>query len=232
VTINSKSNFLNNLKGHNGFSIIEILMALVLLVVIFTMIPFGNSETQRQKMEHTMAKFDRTIAFSTSESILRNTIVRIKIDPSQEPMEYSVEYGQGSNMVLPQTKDFTRLSLKEREQELEKSKKLDSQFSKTEEFLESNEAIPEGISVYALGTTYRNDLLIDGPFYIYFYPTGEKDNTILIMNSVEEMATLAISPFEEKTVDEYFPFSESDLANLDYALENKAKEVFEKWLKK
>ncbi|MFT6632199.1 MAG: prepilin-type N-terminal cleavage/methylation domain-containing protein [Bacteriovoracaceae bacterium] len=232
MTINSKSNFLNNLKGHNGFSIIEILMALVLLVVIFTMIPFGNSETQRQKMEHTMAKFDRTIAFSTSESILRNTIVRIKIDPSQEPMEYSVEYGQGSNMVLPQTKDFTRLSLKEREQELEKSKKLDSQFSKTEEFLESNEAIPEGISVYALGTTYRNDLLIDGPFYIYFYPTGEKDNTILIMNSVEEMATLAISPFEEKTVDEYFPFSESDLANLDYALENKAKEVFEKWLKK
>jgi prepilin-type N-terminal cleavage/methylation domain-containing protein len=232
VTINNKSNFFNNLKGHNGFSIIEILMALVLLVVIFTMIPFGNSETQRQKMEHTMAKFDRTIAFSTSESILRNTIVRIKIDPSQEPMEYSVEYGQGSNMVLPQTKDFTRLSLKEREQELEKSKKLDSQFSKTEEFLETNEAIPEGISVYALGTTYRNDLLVDGPFYIYFYPTGEKDNTILIMNSVEEMATLAISPFEEKTVDEYFPFSESDLANLDYALENKAKEVFEKWLKK
>jgi hypothetical protein len=196
------------------------------------MIPFGNSETQRQRMEHTMAKFDRTIAFSTSESILRNTIVRIKIDPSQEPMEYSVEYGQGSNMVLPQTKDFSRLSLKEREQELEKSKKLDSQFSKTEEFLESNEAIPEGISVYALGTTYRDDLLIDGPFYIYFYPTGEKDNTLLIMNSVEEMATLAISPFEEKTVDEYFPFSESDLANLDYALENKAKEVFEKWLKK
>lgn len=207
-------------------------MALVLLVVIFTMIPFGNSETQRQRMEHTMAKFDRTIAFSTSESILRNTIVRIKIDLDQEPMEYSVEYGQGSNMVLPQTKDLSRLSLKEREQELTKSKKLDSQFSKTEEFLDSNEALPEGINVYALGTTYRNDLLTDGPFYIYFYPTGEKDNAILILNSVEEMATLAISPFEEKTVDEYFPFSESDLANLDYALENKAKEVFDKWLKK
>jgi prepilin-type N-terminal cleavage/methylation domain-containing protein len=232
VTIKNKSNFLNNLKGHNGFSIIEILMALVLLVVIFTMVPFGSAETERQRMEHAMAKFDRTISFSTSESILRNTIVRIKIEVEDEPMVYSVEYGQGSNMVLPQTKDLSKLSLKEREQELVKSKKLDSQFSKTEEFLDSSEPLPEGINVYALGTTYKEELLIDGPFYIYFYPTGEKDSTLLIFNSIDEVATLEISPFEEKTVDEYFPFSESDLANLDYAIENKAKELFDKWLRK
>lgn len=207
-------------------------MALVLLVVIFTMVPFGSSETERQKMEQTMTKLDRTIAFSTSEAILRNSIVRIKIEVDKEPMEYSVEYGQGSNMVLPQTKDLSRLSLREREQELEKNKKLDSQFTKTQEFLESNEPLPYGISVYALGSTYRKDLLLDGPFYIYFYPTGEKDSTILILNSEEEAASLEISPFEDKTMDEYYPFSESDLANLDYALENKAKEIFEKWLKK
>ncbi len=207
-------------------------MALTLVVIIYTIIPFSPGETPRQKLEETISKFDRTIRFATNESILRNSIVRLKIEFDQDVFQYSVEYGQGSNMVLPQAKDLTRLSLKDREKELEKSKKLDSQFNKTQEFLESNENLPEGVSVYGLGSTNVKDLMLETPFYLYFYPTGEKDDAIILMNTEEEMASLQVSPFEDKTIDEFYPFSDSDLANLDYALENKGKDIFQKWLRK
>lgn len=219
------------LNGQQGFSIIEILVAIVLLVVVFTMLPQTMTQSERDKIQSSITKIDRAISFATSEAILRNSIIRIKLNLDKDPIEYSIEYGQGSDIVLPQTKDLSKLSIRDREVELKKLKKLDGQFAKVDEFVDSDETLPEGIYIYALGTTYTPDLVKDGNAFIYFYPTGEKDNAIIIFNSSQEIATLKISPFEEKTFDDYFVFSESDLANLDYTLENKAKDIFEKWLK-
>ena len=206
-------------------------MAIVLLVIIFTMIPVSIGESERDRLEVAITKIDRAISFATNESILRNVIVRLRIDLDADPMDYSVEYGQRADLVLPQSRDLSNLSLKDRLNELEKVKKLDLQFSAVDEFTSSKEPLPEGINIYGLGTSYSQKLIIEGSLNIYFYPTGEKDSAILFFHTSEEIATLTISPFENKTVDKFIPFSESELANLDYTLENKAKDIFEKWLK-
>ena len=206
-------------------------MALVLLVVVFTMIPISLTDTDREKLEQAISKVDRAIAFAANESILRNSIVRIKFELEKDPMEYSVEYGEGSGLILPLAQDTTKLSLKERERQIEKYKKLDGKFAKVEEFSDSNEPLPDEIYIYGLGTTYYPKLMTEGSVSIYFYPTGERDSSLIIFNSSTEIATLKVSPFEEKTYDEFILLTESELANLEYTLENKTKEVFEKWLK-
>jgi hypothetical protein len=188
-------------------------------------------DSGRQNIQESIEKIDRAIRFSTNESILRNAIVRIRIDLETTPIQYVVEYGEGADFVLPESKDLSRLGIRERELELKKTQKLDAQFKVIDEFSESAEKLPEGIIVYGIGTTYYPNLILEGTANIYFYPTGEKDNAIIFFHNDEELATLKISPFEEITFDDYFPFSESELANLDYSLENKTKEIFEKWIK-
>lgn len=227
-----RSAHLRLLSTKGGFTIVEILIALVLVGVVFSIIPFSLTATEREKIQESLTKLDRAILYAANESILRNSIIRIKIEFDQNPVEYSIEFGESSRMILPQTKDTSKLSFKERELELEKVKKLDTQFAKIEEYRDSNETLPEGILLYGLGTTYALELITYGSASIYFYPNGERDGSIIIISSSEEISTLEVSPFEDITIDKYYPFSDSDQHNLDYALEAKAKGIFEAWLKK
>ena len=225
-TKNKKSN-----KWQQGFSIIEVLVAIGLIALVFSIIPLGLTDTERQKIEAVMSKLNRAIRFSVDESVLRNSIVRIKFELDKDPAEYYIEYGEGSNIVLPQAKDLSNLSLRDREIFLQKAKKLDGQFTKVEEYRDSNEVLPEGIYIYGVGTTYNPRVITEGDAYIYFYPTGEKDNVILIFTGAQELATLKVFPFEERTEETFITFTENELANLEYTLENKTKDLFERWLK-
>lgn len=219
------------IQGQQGFSIIEILMALSLLVVVFTLIPYTATETDRNRIESALQKINRSIRFSVNESILRNVIVRLRFDLETEPVEYSVEYGESATMTLPMAKDLSRLSVREREIEKEKLNRLDGFFTKVEEFQNSNEPLPDGIFINAFGTTYYPTLLYEGQVSIYMYPTGEKDNTIIILNSSTEIATLKIPAFEERTYTDFIVFNEFELDNFDSTLEQKSKELYTAWLK-
>ena len=73
--------------------------------------------------------------------------------------------------------------------------------------------------------------MTEGEVSIYLYPTGEKDSAIILLYSNEEMVSLDIPPFEERTFDNYYPFSENELVNFEYTLESKAKDIVEKWQK-
>ncbi|MDP7320461.1 MAG: hypothetical protein QF441_07615 [Bacteriovoracaceae bacterium] len=230
-TSNRHQKFSLNKLGHKGFSILEILMALMLLVVIFTLVPMAIQDSEREKIQESLSKFDRALRFATSESVLRNTLVRLKINLDTNPVEYIVEYGQSANMVLAEAVDLSKLSLKERELELEKQKKIDSQFQSTDEFEESSATLPEGISIYGVATSYYPEIMTEGEVSIYLYPTGEKDSAIILLYSNEEMVSLDIPPFEERTFDNYYPFSENELVNFEYTLESKAKDIVEKWQK-
>ena len=221
----------NKKLGQQGMTMVEILVSLFLVVIIFTIIPLSLTDDSHQKLQESIEKIDRAVRFATNESILRNSIVRLKIDLDKSPIEYTVEYGQGSDFTLPESKDLSRLSISEREEETKRIEKLDSQFRSIDEFADSSEPLDENISVHGLGTDYYQKIQLEGQVSIYFYPSGEKDAAILFFNNEEELATLKIAPFEDKTYVDYYIFNEYDLANLDDTLENKSKELFEKWLK-
>ncbi len=230
LTVTISKIFKNTLKSNKGFTIVEILVALSLIGLIFTLVA-NVSGSSREYLENSISKIERAIRFATNESILRNSIVRIHIDLDAEPVEYSIEYGQGADLVLPQTVDLSRLSIKERETQLKKMEKLDSQFIKVEEFQSSNELLDEGVSVYGLVTTYTPDIIDSGHANIYFYPTGERDSALIVFYNEQEVATLSVSPFEDRTQTEFYLLSETELNNMEYSLEVKSKEVVDKWLK-
>ena len=108
----------SNKLGDKGFTIVEILIALSLVGLVFTLV-INTSGTQRQDLENSISKIERAVRFATNESILRNSIVRISIDLDASPQTYVIEYGQGADFVLPQSVDLSDLSISEREKEIE-----------------------------------------------------------------------------------------------------------------
>lgn len=225
----SKKNILSN---QSGFSLLEIIVALVLIVVIVTLIPFGGADGEHDKLKETMTKIQRASRFSVNESILRNVIVRIKFNLDVTPTEYTIEYGKKSDLVLPETQDLSNLSIKEREAADEGSKKFDNQFNPVTEFSDEAKTIPDVISFYGLGTTYYSSLISEGSPSLYFYPTGERDSAIIFLYTPVEIAALEISPFEDTMRESYYKFSPAELENFEYSLESKAREIFEAWLRK
>lgn len=217
--------------GHHGFALVEIMVALMLAALMFSIIPFGGSNPLHSKLEETIQDFDRAIRFSINESILRNSVTRILISLDKDPMEYSVEYGPSGNLVLPTVQDESRMSIKDREQQAKIFKNLDAQFVRVEEFSTKAKEIPEGVSVLGVATSYFKTIRSEGEISIYFYPTGEKDNALIYFTTEEEMAWLDIPPFENTTSVDYHTYIESELVNLENSQDNRMKEVYDQWLK-
>lgn len=206
-------------------------MALVLVVMLFTLIPVGSGGGQREKLEEVIFDFDRGVRFAVNESILRNAITRLSIDMDKEPMEFTVEYGTSANIILPELEDENRMSLRDREEQLKTIKSLDAQFSSVEEFADEPKKLPENVEVIGIASSYLNLIKADGKVSIYFYPTGERDNSLIFISTEEELASFDIPPFEDRTEVDYYTYSETDLVNLEDTQDNKMKDIFEKWLK-
>lgn len=217
--------------GHHGFTIIEIMVALMLVVLIFTIIPIGGSGVDRSKLEETIHDFDRAIKFSINESVLRNTVTRIIINLDTEPQEYAVEYGPSGDLVLPTLQDESRMSLRDREYQQKQLEGIDAQFVRVEEFSEKTKKFPDGIFVVGVASSYLKSIKKESEVAIYFYPTGEKDNALVFFSTDKELAWLDIPPFENNTFVNYYTYSESELVNLDDSQDNKMEEIYDQWLK-
>lgn len=206
-------------------------MALTLIVGIFTLIPTSNNDEQHDNLESTIYDFERATRFAVNESILRNSIVRINIDLDAEPQTYSIEYSTTGTLVLPEYEEDKKLSLREEEQQTKELEQLDNQFSKIDEFSEEPKTLPRFVRVTGLGNQNRERIQTDGKVYIYFYPTGEKDASIIFLSTEQEFATLSVPAFENRFGRSFSIYSESDTFNIDATIESEMKESFNKWLK-
>ena len=218
--------------GQQGFTLVEILVALVLVVGLFTLIPTSSSDEQHANLEESLFDIERAVRFAANEAILRNSIVRISITLDQNPQTYTIEFSTTGGLVLPETpEDVARLSIKEREELEKKQKDLDSQFSSIAEFAEEPKTFKRFVVMLGFGNTIKEDIIISGKAHIYFYPTGERDASILFFSTEEEFASLSIAPFENRFERNFSLYNESDTFNVEAAQENRMKETFEQWLK-
>lgn len=218
-----------SLSNQRGFSLIEVLVALVLVSLVFLTIPSSDTTSKHRSLKSAIDDIDRSIRFASNESVLRNTVVRLGIDLDKTPVEYSVEYGPPGNMPLPDMPEKTVMSLAEEKADKEKLAKLDKQFTKVEEFAEIKHEINQDVTIQALGSTSMKRLVTDGIAYVYFYPTGEKDGAILFFSTDEELGMLEVQPFLAETNS---TFETVDIGKGDDVVQNRVNEVYKEWIGK
>ncbi len=223
----------NHFRNH-GFSLIEIMVALLLASLIFLAIPSSENSRRHQELQDAVEDIDRSVRFASNEAVLRNTVVRLRIDLSKTPMEYTVEYGPRENLVLPVLQKAEDLNLEEAELEKKRLAKIDSQFTKVEEFEDLTREFSPEVEVLGVATAFQKKLIREESASLYFYPTGERDGALVFFATQDELAVLEIEPFQDKTNATYHP-APTDSENVGKAedfRETKMEEITKAWLEK
>jgi prepilin-type N-terminal cleavage/methylation domain-containing protein len=227
ISVQKTSKLLNN---DQGFSLIEILVALVLAAMIFLAIPSSESVQNHRDLKTALDDLDRSVRFAGNEAVLRNSVVRLRLSLDKSPIEYTVEYGPQGNLPLPDMPEKTSKSLEEAKVEKDKQAALDRQFTKVEEFEDIKHKIAPSVTILGMASTSQKKIVKKGEATLYFYPTGEKDGGLIILSTVDEIAYIEIAPFLSETNTVFEPLKTSGVAKLEDILQTKMDEVYKEWL--
>lgn len=229
-----RNNFIQSklLKSNQGFTVIEILIALVLITLVLGIAlsdPFNTSKDLDQQSDD----IERAVRFMSDESALRNSVVRLHFMLGKAPQEYAVEYGPSDSFILPPEPEFETMTVSKEEEEKEnkRNKDLNLKFNKVQEFQESNTELPESVKIIGIGLSTSQKLKTSGDVSIYAFPTGEKDDAIVILGNEETVVSLAINPFNQKIEKKVEKLEYTENSDINEVWAKKAKEIFEQWSK-
>ena len=208
------------------------LIALVLVVTITGLTiggQFSNDEDLRDESE----KIRRALYFMSDEAALKNAVIRIHFMLDRAPQEYAVEYGPSDSFILPPDPELDgKVLTKEEEEKVTKAKKeLNLKFNKIKEFQETNTEISDSVKILGIGTASAKALKTTGDVSIYAFPTGEKDDALIIVADEEAIISLEVDPFGQKVDSKVTRVEAVGSREINDVLNEKAKEIFETWLR-
>jgi prepilin-type N-terminal cleavage/methylation domain-containing protein len=219
-------------NNNQGFTLIEILVALVLVVLVMSL-AISNPFSSRDDLDKEVNSIERAIRFMSDEAALKNAVIRLHFILNKNPQEYAVEYGPSDSFILPPKPEYeTKVDTKEEEDKKKKElKTINLKFNKIAEFQDRNSELPENIKIIGVGTPQSEKLQTSGEVSIYSYPTGEKDEALVILSSDEDIISIKVDPFSAKIEHQTYPLGSATEKELTEKQLAKAREIFEKWQK-
>lgn len=225
-------NFFKSLKGHDGFSLLEVLVALSLMTIIFALVIKGTSSS-RDKIDEALESIERSVRFASDESALRNAVIRVHFFLDKNPAEFAVEYGPSDSFMLPATSEEGAVkSLADLEKSEKEQKKINQSFARITEFQEKNAKLTGDVRLVAVGSSVQTVPQTEGQPSIYMFPTGEKDSAIIVVGNNEEIAALVVDGFSGDFQRVYKTIESSNKENLNEIQTKMALDLFKEWQKK
>ncbi len=223
------------MKGHSqkGFSLIEILVAMALVSIIL-LIAVGTDFSDRKSLDQILDKYERVIRFSSDEAILKNNFVRMNLNIDKDDGQHlSLEYSDDKNFVIDLELARRESSESDSDKELreEKEKEQNSSFSNVPEFEAEDFELPGNVVLLGSGSELTENFITSGKTQIYFYPNGQKDASIIIFATSDELATLEIEPFRRVINRRYIKIPEDFNGEFEEYIIEKANEIFSEWAK-
>ena len=191
--------------------------------------PFSS----RDQLDKDVNSIERSIRFMGDEAALKNAVVRLHFLLDKKPQEYAVEYGPSDSFILPSKTDFeTTVESKEEEESRKKEQKnLNMKFNKVVEFQDKNFELSDNVFILGVATGNSAKFITKGEASIYSFPTGEKDEALVIIANDEAIITLKVNPFNLKVDRHSWPVKLRADKDLQASLDDQAKELFDKWQK-
>lgn len=193
----------------------------------------SNPFSSRNDLDKEVNSIERAIRFMSDEAALKNAVIRLHFILDKDPQEYAVEYGPSDSFILPSKAEFeTKAESREEEDKKKKIlKNLNLKFNKIAEFQDKNSELPANIKIIGVATPQSEKLQTGGEVSIYSFPTGEKDEALVILGSDEDIISIKVNPFSIKLEHQAYPLGKTSEKDLVEKQQLKAKEIFEKWQK-
>lgn len=227
-----KNKYKNTYKANQGFTLIEILVAFVLITLVLSL-AISNPFSSRDDLEKEANGIERALRFMGDEAILRNSVLRIHFILDKDPQEYAVEYGPSDNFILP-SRPHTENAVETKDEENKKKKSLKDlnlKFNRVAEFSEKNAEVPNGIKILGIANLQSEKPQTMGEVSLYAFPSGERDASLVIISSDDEIISLktnAFTPKIERQIIKIGATNEKELAEKQQSL---VKEIFDQWKK-
>ena len=170
----------SNLRSHkssdSGFTLIEILLVLAIVVLILS---FGMPVVSRitgQNITTSARKFTSLVRGVRTDAILLSSIYRLKLDLDKNT--YLVEYQKQPGLLS----ESALLSFKPDPKSQQKTEPPDSGFAVADKYFKEPKPLPAGV-VFNGVLKEKEGQVVDGFAYIYFFPNGLNEKAILYFNS-------------------------------------------------
>lgn len=237
-----KINFFKQVHhSKQGFTLIEILIALFLVALVIS-ISLGIGTGADHYLEESK-NIKRALRFASDESNFKNSTTRIHFKLSDSPQSYAPEYGPSSQFVLPAKVEESISTTDEELQKLNEklNKDLNSRFTPLNDFHDGPITLYEDFKIVGIGFPENKQLITSGEVSIYFYPSGENDAAIIIFGNEEGLMTVSLSTMGGKFSHQFYSLTNGIINNettnkssskSEDPLYLKAKEIFEEWQKK
>ena len=215
-----------------GFSLLEILIALFLVSFVTLAVLSGGGIVGRNELEEVTGDIERSYRFAIDEAVLRNRVVRLRFFLDRSPQEYSIEYGDDANFVVPSTV-FAQSEVQgviEAEEAQKSQEEVDRGFHRISDLSEGNKEILESIHVVGIGSSLGKVFLVEGEASLYIYPDGEKDAAFIAVGDERDIDIITTDAFTDdiQIGREPVPVNGGELLKKQTDL---AEELFQIWLK-
>ena len=215
-----------------GFSLLEILIALFLVSFVTLAVLSGGGFVGRNELEEVTSGIERSYRFAIDEAVLRNRVVRLRFFLDRSPQEYSIEYGDDANFVVPSAV-FAQSEVQgvsEAEEAQKSQDEVDRGFSRIDDLSEGNKKILENINVVGVGSNLGKVFLVEGEASLYIYPDGEKDAAFIVVGDDRDINIITTDAFTDdiQIGREPIPETDSELLKRQTDL---AEELFQAWLR-
>ncbi len=218
--------------NQRGFSLIEILVALVLVGLIVG-VAISNPFSSRQNLEDDLTQIERAIRYMNDEAALKNTIVRFHAKIDGEKSTWALEYGPSENFILPTRNELGEgtESLEEEEKRKEEEKKLNMNFNKISDFNEEEFELKSNVRFIGLATNLTGKLIESGSAHLYAFPGGDKDQSLILLATDEEMVSLEIEAFTNEIKRTFYLLKDRKEEEYEDKLKGLSQEIYKNWEK-
>ena len=235
------------IKSKKGFSLLEILVAMALVALIFSMAA-NFSFTRTQASQELVDDLTIAIESATDEAVLKNSMVRVRFklsdyesnEDSLEEIEVEditqkifFEYLLDSKNLLESRERINRADLTQTQMEeyIQEQKKNESSFGRLSDLKNGKIEIEYPLRILGIGYPQESKFITTLSSSIYFYPNGDKNPGTIFIFDQERIHYLVIPPFGLNIKHEIIPLEFTDDETPEQLFERataKAKETFEK----
>ncbi len=175
---NKNSSIETQLSASNkGFTLIEILLVLAIIVLVLS---FGMPIVSRitgQNINTSARKFTALVRGIRTDAILLNSIYRLSLDLDKNT--YFVEVQKNADLLSESALLSKKVDPKKKDQQPQEPP---SPFSPADKYFKEPKELPTGV-VFNGVLKEKEGLVKDGTAYIYFFPNGLNEKAIIILNS-------------------------------------------------
>ncbi len=165
-------------SSNAGFTLIEILLVLAIIVLVLS---FGMPVVSRitgQNIATSARKMTALVRGLRTDAILLNSIYRLSLD--LEKNTYFVETQKGEELLYE-----TSLLSKKVDPKKKGEPEPPSSFSAADKYFAEPKPLPAGV-VFSGVLKEKEGLVKEGTAYVYFFPNGLNEKAIIIFNTGKE----------------------------------------------